>query len=221
MNYTRCESFVMKGERMTKLAKKIVATGAITALTAVAVALPFSQSAYADLGATQATQPVNVTVLSALTVNNQSGTDAMTAVDINYTAGQTGIEQAASGSAVNVKTNNPTGYKAYLTIDSSTENPGTSNSNAGVTDLVHTLVPANKLTAGNLTGTGQWAAKGGDISAWTAVPLDGNTFVLKNTSGATSAAGDDITATFGANIDAATPQGKYSNVVLYTAVPNP
>ena len=208
---------------MTKLTKKIVVAGAITALAGVAVALPFSQAAFAaDLGTTQATQNVNVTIPSSLTVNNQAGTDtSMPAVNINYALGETGIKQVSSGSPVNVKTNNPTGYSAYLTIDSEDENPGTTNGNKGVTDLVHTTVAAAKLTAGDLTSAGQWAAKGGSVSAWTAVPLSGGAFVLANKGTPSAAAGDNITADFGANIDASTPFGTYSNIVLYTAVTNP
>jgi hypothetical protein len=79
------------------------------------------------------------------------------------------------------------------------------------------------MTTPNLSTPGQWAAQGGLITNWTAVPLSpiSTAFKMKDTSTATATGGENTTVLFGANISTNTPPGSYVGTVLYTGVAKP
>lgn len=71
------------------------------------------------------------------------------------------------------------------------------------------------LTEG--TAGGQWGIKGGDVSAYTAVPVSTDTPLVLVASGTGDDSGDDTTFTYGVATDATQAVGHYQDVIVYTA----
>jgi hypothetical protein len=128
---------------------------------------------------------------------------------VTFNAGVFGIQ--TTNTSVNVSTDNPTGYQLFLTMDSS-----------AIDTSLHS--GTNVLTAGDLSNAGEWAAQGGLVTSWTAVPLLATNpfgFKLADSTVPSASGGDSVSVSFGANIATTTAAGTYSGVVLYTAVAKP
>lgn len=228
---------------MTTLIKKLGSLGAIVAIAGV-VAVPLLS---APAGAVSQAQIVEVTVPSSLTLNDAGG--GLAAFPEVTLAGGTSDaleagEQKSAGATLKVFTNNVAGYRLYLTMNSAAE-AGNTGATTGAAPAATTTAngSVNQVTADNklhqnggsavlnpittagIVGVNEWGAKGGAIEQWTAVPINGTGFTLKETSapnGPSAPEGDTINdVQFAANTNSATPSGVYSNTVLYTAVAKP
>ncbi len=222
---------------MTKLVKKISGIGAAALVVGV-----MGIGLAAPVGAVSQSQIVEVTVPSALTLNDASASGDLTAFPAVTIPGDTSDtlgtgEQQPAGVTLKVFTNNVAGYTLYLTMNSADET-GNTGAAGGATAAATTAngsvnqvatdnalhlnggsATLAALTTPGTVGINEWGAKGGAVSQWIAVPLSGQAFTLKTTTAPSAAAGDTVNdVQFAANTNSATPSGIYSNTVLYTAV---
>jgi hypothetical protein len=169
---------------------------------------------------------INATVNSVITAGTSS------TVTLNITPTGSGVVTSASDT-VTVSTNNVLGYNLTVADSDAT----TSLTNGGNTIVASAGTKTAPIALANNTwgiavntgttgiGTNGFDASyavennsGSSTSKWAGVPASGSPMTLKSTS--STATNDTTTVWYGAKVTSATPNGTYSDTVVYTATTN-
>ena len=150
-------------------------------------------------------------------------------VDLDVIATTSGAKTIAKDDIV-VKTNSDTGYKLYISTDSSSAN-GNRMYKSG--DATKYLDPVNGISP-TMSGTptalstntwgyalASWTANGGSVtinSYFAKVPLLNSEDLLSESSSATSSSGDSLEVYYGVMATTALPAGTYASKVIYTVL---
>lgn len=184
---------------MSKSTKVIagLSAAAMLGVAAMPFAGAFALDPTADTTDDSATVTINVTVDSAIALSLDAAT-VSTSMDTSD------MDETMTTTAT-VSTNDVDGY-ALSVIDNDTSNA-----------LLNGSYHINAVSSSVAAGTEAWGIKGGDVSAYTAVPIStGTALTLKTHSGST-AADEATTFTYGVSTRADQETGTYTDTITYTA----
>lgn len=147
------------------------------------------------------------------------------------------VEASADGAynatkdTLNIKTNAPSGYKLFMSTDSSTSNSLFLRGDTGSSDKIDATT--NTVTNPGVLGDNTWGfaipgVTGFDgsyetptpssNSKWAAVPKKNQDVEVKRTNSATPSEGENVQVYYGAKVNTLIPHGEYTGSVKYTLI---
>lgn len=147
------------------------------------------------------------------------------------------VEASADGAynatkdTLNIKTNAPSGYKLFMSTDSSTSNSLFLRGDTGSSDKIDATI--STVTNPGVLGDNTWGfaipgVTGFDgsyetpapssNSKWAAVPKKNQDVEVKRTNSATPSEGENVQVYYGAKVNTLIPHGEYTGSVKYTLI---
>ena len=147
---------------------------------------------------------------------------ATSQLDLELTSTPTGT-LATTSDTINIVTNNPEGYKLYVSMDNAVDyavdKPGNALYKDGTSTSTSYIAPSSSsISSPAALGTNEWGFNTVDDSTFAAVPLKSNPEIISTSDSATTAEGDDLDIYYGVNVTSALPSGFYSGVINYSVL---